>query len=144
MIDLLSTGARSPELQRRCHPRGWQRALLPPNASLPILVGVVLSVTHTLVRMGALEASMKAVQHSRMSALVGQPWASFLSTPSFVVPQVDKWCGVILMVASLAGSKLHIGATVANGVSIAATAKSGQFLLWDNLDQKLRHVDIFA
>ena len=102
-----------------------------------LVVGVVWGVTNTFVRMGVLQAGEKTGQHSRISALVGQHWASLLSTPSFIVPQVVNWCASILMVVSLAGSKLHIATPVANGVSIAATAASGQVLLRDNLDQKL-------
>lgn len=105
------------------------------SLTLAVFVGVVWGLTNTCMRWGVLKAERPAVQHSRwhqhLTRVTGSHWSALLTTPAFVASQMINWAASALLVASLADSKLHIATPVANAVSIAVTAATGQLIAND-------------
>lgn len=108
------------------------------SLAVAVIVGLVWGFSNTFIRVGVLRAQTAncTTPRAHLSAIIGEHWASLLTTPSFVLPQLANWAASAVMVSSLASSKLHIATPVANSVSIAATAATG-LGLEDNLDPLL-------
>jgi Putative transmembrane family 234 len=114
------------------------------NGSLAaaLLVGCCWGVTNTFIRVGVVQAERRRnkarlvgrpVRLGHLQRLLGPHWASLLGTPIFVVSQVSNWLASVALVAELAGGRLHVATPVANAVSVAATAITGQLVANDQM-----------
>jgi hypothetical protein len=107
--------------------------------AVAVLVGLCWGGTNTFVRSGVLaaEAAQRRGPAPALASMVGAHWASLLTTPSFVLPQLANWAASALMVVSLASGKLHVAQPVANAVSIAANAITARLVFKDRIDDVL-------
>lgn len=111
-----------------------------------IAVGCCWGVTNTLLELGVRRAGCKLKAGGRhgtcqttstwLARVIGQHWASLLTSPGFVVAQLLNWLASATLVLSLADGKLHL-ATVANAISVAVTAASGRVLAHEKTNELL-------